>query len=57
MMQGPAVDTHTGLSSISMYDMEDEMHPQEALTRMLLPNPPLHFSDTSALPLQNTFEL
>ncbi|PSR74904.1 hypothetical protein PHLCEN_2v9438 [Hermanssonia centrifuga] len=39
-----------------LFDM-DSLHPSVVMSRMLLPNPPLHFSDTSAIPMQNTFEL
>ena len=40
-----------------MFDLHDSMQSAESFTRMLLPNPPLHFSDPSALPPQNTYEL
>ena len=37
--------------------VRDEIPPQAMFSRMLLPDPPFHFPDTTGIPLRNTFEL
>ncbi|KAJ3520271.1 hypothetical protein NM688_g9187 [Phlebia brevispora] len=53
----PTASAPVPFPALSPFEVSGDVHPHEALVRMLLPNPPLHFSDGAVLPLQNTFEL